>query len=69
MDNSDLAAQVIQNVRGDREAIHKIAEAILSKDHATVKRVLSEVGQVEVSREAVDSLINDREVVSAAAWT
>jgi hypothetical protein len=69
MDNSELAAQVIENVRGDREAIHKIAEAILSKDHARVKQVLGEVGKVEVSREAADSLINDRTIRSSAALT
>ena len=68
MDNSELAKQVVENVRGDREAIKRISEAILSENVPEVREALL-AAKVEVSEEDVKRLIGDRKVASAAAVT
>ena len=69
MANSDIAAQVIENVRGDRETIHRIAQVILSEDPKALQKIFSEVGGVEVDERTAKSLIADSRLVSAARWT
>jgi hypothetical protein len=52
MDNSELAKQVVENVRGDRAAIKRISEAILSENVPEVREALRDA-KVEVGEEDV----------------
>jgi hypothetical protein len=68
MDNSELAKQVVENVRGDRAAIKRISEAILSENVPEVREALRDA-KVEVGEEDVKKLIGDKKVAGAAALT
>jgi hypothetical protein len=68
MANADLAAQVIENVRGEREAIHR-SRRRSSAVTARQCRSFAEVGGVEIDERTADGPIDDSQITSSAQYT
>jgi hypothetical protein len=69
---NDLASRVLNAIKGDREAIKKVSEALVSRDPALLQRVLSEVASVDITLEEAQEVVrgvgSDAEKV-VAYWT
>jgi hypothetical protein len=61
MSLDDLANRVLSAVKGDKEAIKQISEALVGRDPEEIKRVFSEVAKVELSPEELQMLVNELE--------
>ena len=61
MSLDDLANRVLSAVKGDKEAIKQISEALVSRDPEEIKRVFSDVAKVELSPEELQMLVNELE--------
>ena len=61
MSLDDLANRVLSAVKGDKDAIKQISEALVSRDPGEIKRVFSEVAKVELSPEELQMLVNELE--------
>jgi hypothetical protein len=70
MDSSmKIARQVLEAVRGDRDAIQKMCEALQTRDARQIQRVLKDVGGLELSEEDAGALAQDDDAIGAAAQT
>ena len=54
---NDFATRILNATRGDKEAIKKISEALVSGDAARIKQVLADVAKVEVTEGEVQEML------------
>jgi hypothetical protein len=59
MSLNDLADRVLKAIKGDKEAIKKISEALAGRDPARIKQVIEEVAKIDMTPEEVAMLMGE----------
>jgi hypothetical protein len=54
---NDFANRILNAVQGDKEAIKKISEALVSGDVARIRQVLADVAKIEVTEAEVQEML------------
>jgi hypothetical protein len=69
---NDLASRVLNAIKGDKEAIKRVSEALVSRNPAELRRVLSQVANVDITHAEAEEVVrgvgSDAEKV-VAYWT
>lgn len=56
---NDLAHRVLEKVQGDKEAIKKLSEALVSRDPVRIRNVFSTVAKVDLSEQEVLGILGE----------
>lgn len=61
MSLNDIANRILDAIKGDKAATKRLSEALASKDREEIRKTVSEVANIELTAEELDTLVYELE--------